>query len=104
MIIDWSIGVCIFYIYFGTLPFGNKAIELFDIYKEITDGNYQVILFHYPIAVWDKKHYGAVHLYGHIHSNVDLVKYTADDKAYNVCADVNDYEPKTLQELMNKNK
>ena len=33
----WSIGVCIFYIYFGTLPFGNKAIELFDIYKEIIE-------------------------------------------------------------------
>ena len=81
-----------------------KLFESVDIYKEITDGDYQVILFHYPIAVWDKKRYGAIHLYGHIHSNVDLVKYTADDKAYNVCADVNDYEPKTLQELMNKNK
>ena len=33
----WSIGVCIFYIFFGTLPFGNKAIELFDIYKEIIE-------------------------------------------------------------------
>ena len=33
----WSIGVCIFYIYFGTLPFGNKAIELIDIYKEIIE-------------------------------------------------------------------
>ncbi len=33
----WSIGICIFYIYFGTLPFGNKAIELFDIYKEIIE-------------------------------------------------------------------
>ena len=33
----WSIGVCIYYIYFGTLPFGNNAIELVDIYKEIIE-------------------------------------------------------------------
>ena len=33
----WSIGVCLFYIYFGILPFGHKAIELMEIYKEIVE-------------------------------------------------------------------
>ena len=33
----WSIGVCIYYIYFGTLPFGNNAVGLVDIYKEIIE-------------------------------------------------------------------
>jgi len=33
----WSIGVTIFYIFFGFLPFGNKAVEIMEIYKEIID-------------------------------------------------------------------
>lgn len=26
-----------------------------------------VIMFHYPILEWDKMHYGAFHLFGHVH-------------------------------------
>lgn len=26
------------------------------------------VLFHYPIAEWDRKRYGAIHLHGHLHS------------------------------------
>ena len=33
----WSIGICIFYIYYGILPFGNNAIEILDTYKEIIE-------------------------------------------------------------------
>lgn len=33
----WSIGICLFYIFFGILPFGHKALELMDIYKEIVE-------------------------------------------------------------------
>lgn len=33
----WSVGVCLFYIYFGTLPFGHKALDMIDIYKEIIE-------------------------------------------------------------------
>ena len=33
----WSIGVIIFYIFYGFLPFGNKAVEIMEIYKEIID-------------------------------------------------------------------
>ena len=35
----WSIGVCLYYIYFSVLPFGNKAIELIDIYKDIIEND-----------------------------------------------------------------
>ena len=35
----WSIGVCLYYIYFSILPFGNKAIELIDIYKDIIEND-----------------------------------------------------------------
>ena len=33
----WSIGICLYYIFCGFLPFGNKALELMDIYKEIIE-------------------------------------------------------------------
>ena len=31
----WSIGVCIYYIYYGILPFGNNSNEIIDTYKDI---------------------------------------------------------------------
>lgn len=36
-------------------------------YREIKIDNTDVILFHYPILEWNKAHYGAVHLFGHVH-------------------------------------
>ncbi|MCL2797624.1 MAG: hydrolase, partial [Firmicutes bacterium] len=38
-------------------------------YYSLADGGKSVVLFHFPIAVWDKQHHGSLHLYGHIHSN-----------------------------------
>jgi len=32
------------------------------------------ILCHYPIEVWDRKHYGSTHLFGHIHSKDGYIK------------------------------
>ena len=33
----WSIGICIYYIYYGVLPFGNNSLEISDTYKEIIE-------------------------------------------------------------------
>ena len=33
----WSIGICIYYIYYGVLPFGNNSLEILDTYKEIIE-------------------------------------------------------------------
>lgn len=64
-------------------------------YKEITIDNQKVIMFHFPIQVWNKKHAGAVHLFGHIHSNKTTshpMKYEIP-LSYNVGVDVNGYKP-----------
>ncbi len=71
-------------------------------YYAINDAT-PIILFHYPIAVWDRKHYGSIHLYGHIHSDNEnhhplVIKL---ENAYNVGTDVCNFEPKTLEELIN---
>jgi len=29
-----------------------------------------IVMYHYPIKVWDRKHYGSWHLYGHSHGTM----------------------------------
>lgn len=63
-----------------------------------------IILFHYPIQVWDMKHHGSLHFYGHIHSDKENHHPTVSQlkNAYNVGVDVCDFEPKTLEEIIKK--
>lgn len=68
----------------------------------IKDNGRMVVLCHYPMAVWEHKHHGAYHLYGHIHSNkLDHHPMTFDlgDHAFNVGIDVIG-RPMTLDELI----
>jgi len=64
----------------------------------------KIVLFHYPISVWDCKHHGSIHLFGHVHSNkgnhhpLDSVQ----DNSYNVGVDVNNFEPVSLEEILEK--
>ena len=82
----------------------DKAIEENEIvltirnYLEIIDGDRKVVLFHYPIYEWAGYYKSAIHLYGHIHNN----RVLAIKNAYNVCAEVQNYEPKTLDEILSK--
>ena len=72
-------------------------------YEEVKDNDRRVILFHYPIAVWNSSHHGSYHLYGHIHSNngtMHPLTFDLGNKAFNVGVDVNDFKPKTLDELI----
>lgn len=48
-------------------------------YHELKHNNRSIILFHYPIETWNKKHYGSIHLHGHSHSrNSNIVEYRHD--------------------------
>jgi len=67
-----------------------------DYYVVKENGN-KIVLFHWPIQRWHCCHYGSIHLYGHIHSN--MLQYPLKN-AYNVGVDVNDFEPKTLSEIL----
>lgn len=70
-------------------------------YAPIKYNKKSIILFHYPIQVFDKQHYGSVHVYGHVHSDKEnhhpmLCKIK---NAYNVGVDVNDFRPISLEEV-----
>lgn len=69
-------------------------------YKEVHDNKRKIILFHYPIEEWNGFYKGSYHLYGHVHNSESGLKKI--DRRYNVGVDVCDFEPKTLDELIEK--
>lgn len=81
------------------------AKEYAEVDDTVNGEKVHACLFHYPIAVWNRKHHKAYHLFGHIHSNISdgshhALEFDLGDHAFNVGADVRDLEPKTLQELV----
>ena len=61
----------------GKLPIENDKLQILGQYHELkikTDimkNKHQlIVLCHYPFEVWNKKHYGSLHVHGHSHGNV----------------------------------
>ena len=71
-------------------------------YLKIKDNGRNVVLMHYPIEEWDGFFRGSYHLYGHVHNSDNGLRVI--DRRYNVGVDVNDFEPKTLDELIERNR
>ena len=70
-------------------------------YHLVKDEGIPIVLFHYPIQTWDKKHYGSLHFYGHVHSNKGTSHPMEYDipNSYNVGIDVIK-EPMTKDEII----
>lgn len=80
-------------------------------YKEITlPGNIHVVLCHYPITFFNRHHYGAYMLYGHVHNShewqmTENYKYELEQldikcNMFNVGCMVRNYEPVTFDEIL----
>lgn len=41
-------------------------------YNEFKINGSDIVLFHFPIYEWNKIHYGAYHLFGHVHGNTKV--------------------------------
>ena len=89
----------------------SKLIDRICDYLEITDKinnqHYKIIMSHYPMVEWNGFFRGSIHLYGHIHNNIQNNAYKIMkniDNAYNVGADILDFTPKTLSEVIIYNK
>ena len=69
----------------------------------IKDGEHEVVLFHFPIAVWQRRHYGSLHLYGHVHGDPRKAVFPLPQgNCANVSADYINFEPVTLKEALFK--
>jgi calcineurin-like phosphoesterase family protein len=51
-------------------------------------------LSHYPLAVWDRKHYGSIHLHGHSHGSY---KAPQGGRILDVGVDTNNFSPVPLE-------
>jgi calcineurin-like phosphoesterase family protein len=65
------------------------------------DVEMRIVLCHYPMLSWNRDTWGALHFYGHVHNNPGFSH--PNPKAYNLCVEMNDYEPQTLEEIMARN-
>lgn len=67
-------------------------------YYEMTVGSRTVVMCHYPMVTWNKKHYGAVHLHGHSHGTLQ----TTAKNRYDIGTDTNDFKPYNMKELLDE--
>ena len=84
--------------------FDTSLFEEVVSYKEIYIRDKLIVMFHFPIQVWNGKHHNAIHLYGHVHSNTTTSHPMEYDlrNSYNVGIDVNNYEPVRLDTYLRK--
>lgn len=89
----------------------RKCFEEITDYKEIVlPGNRHVVLCHYPIVFFNRHHYGAYMLYGHVHNShewqmTENYKYELEQldikcNMFNVGTMIWNYEPVTLDEII----
>ena len=56
------------------------------------------VMFHYPIENWNKKHYGSIHLHGHIHNGRNKLDI---ENRHNVCFDRDEaFRPYHIKEFL----
>lgn len=94
----------------------RSEFESVSAYEEIDDSGRYVVLCHYPIPFYNRQHYGAVMLYGHVHNTREwqyICKWQKelwDDGIPSRLINVGcmtpymNYTPRTLDELLAENR
>lgn len=81
----------------------KKRFASYDKLLEIKIKNQSIVLCHYALVTWRKKHYGSIMLAGHSHHNLPAIRRdgTALGKILDVGVDGNNYYPYSLDEVLN---
>ena len=92
-------------------PLSRKYISKIYDYLEIKVDGKDVVLCHYPIHFYNKHHRGAIMLYGHVHNTkeyeyvlniCEMLEQNGETiNMFNVGCMLWDYEPVTLDEILN---
>lgn len=80
----------------------SSSFEDISPFMEIKDNGRKVVLSHYPMEEWDGYFKGFYHVHGHVHKNDDELKRI--ERRYNVSADRLNFEPCTLDEIIELDK
>ncbi len=83
-------------------PDDYKSFASYCDMAKVVHDNHSIILCHYPMAEWDGYYHDVVHFFGHIHNNRNEAAGIMDKvpNAYNVGADLLDFEPKTYEQIV----
>ena len=82
------------------------CFESVDKLRQIVDDGRRAVMCHYPIISWNMKHFGAYHVYGHVHANINegTIFMMKQERAFNAGCMINNYDPCTLLELEENNR
>ena len=69
--------------------------DYFMLKTQINHEKVKFIMSHFPFYTWNSKHYGSIHLYGHVHNSNPMLDGILGN-AFNVGVDVNDFKPVEL--------
>lgn len=78
---------------------GGHFEAIYDYY-ELNYNHKKIVLCHYPLESWNKKYYGSIHLYGHVHQKDNLL-FPIDNR-YHIGVDTNNFKPVSLEQILNK--
>ena len=67
-----------------TVALFQKVYDLVDLSILDNGTKYHIVLCHYPLAVWNKRHHGAYHLHGHSHGSYVVPKGKILDVGWDV--------------------
>ena len=80
--------------------------ESSSLMKVINAHNKVITLCHYPMMTWQGASHGGLMIFGHIHNNTNAAYWPlirASPQMLNAGVDVNDFQPVTLEELIENN-
>jgi calcineurin-like phosphoesterase family protein len=86
-------------------PKALHYLEGVDKMMQVTDGEHQISLCHFPIVEWNAYFHGSYHIYGHIHNRKDEAYEVMKkkDHALNAGCMINNYTPASFKELVRNN-
>ena len=80
--------------------------ESISLMKVINAHNRVITLCHYPMMTWQGASHGGLMIFGHIHNNTNAAYWPlikASPQMLNAGVDVNDFQPVTLEEMIENN-